>query len=70
MFVDNKEKEQTNGRKKIVCIYLWFSDNVWGQFNNGEIPFADCFFQLVITDSYKFIHDECVMVIRVCFFCL
>lgn len=36
--------------------YLWFGDNIWGQFDNGKISFANCFFQLIITDSYQLIH--------------
>lgn len=47
-----------NRKNRNVCTYLWFSDDVWGQFDNGKISFANCFFQLIITDSYKLIHVD------------
>lgn len=36
--------------------YLWFGDNVWGQFDNGKIPFANCFLQLIVAHLLEFIH--------------
>lgn len=42
--------------QSFVDTYLRFGDRVWGQLDNSEIPFADGFFQIIITDPYKLIH--------------